>query len=218
MKIKKRDLEKYYSVFKKNKLWAADKLESDANFFKKLAKEQNPDFLFIGCSDSRVSADAITGLDAGELFVHRNIGNMVVSADVNIMSVMQYAIEELGVKHIVVCGHYGCGGVHAALTTKEYGLLDNWLRNIRDVYRLHKKELNSIENEKVRCNRLVELNIREQCVNVIKTSYYQKSFKQTGYPSVHGWVYDITNGILEDLNIDFENIYKEIQDIYRIQS
>jgi len=208
----------YQQVFENNKKWIASKLDSDANFFERLAKEQNPDFLYIGCSDSRVPANEIMGLEPGDVFVHRNVANLVVSIDMNVMSVIDYAVEALGVKHIVVCGHYGCGGVKAAMQSKDMGLLNGWLRNIRDVYRLHHAELEAIADEDQRYNRLVELNVQEQCINVIKTAAVQRNFIKKGYPTVHGWVYDLHNGELIDLNIDFDKILKHIQEIYRLES
>lgn len=210
-------MRKYQQVFENNKKWAEEKSRHDSDFFKNLAKQQTPEFLFIGCSDSRVPANEITGLEMGDLFVHRNIGNLVVNTDINMLSVMQYAIEVLKVKHIIVCGHYGCGGIQAALSTQEFGLLDNWLRNIRDVYRLHQAELDAISDEKAKFRRLVELNIMEQCVNVTKTTYFQRSYRENKLPTVHGWVYDLHNGILKDLEIDFVAIMKKNQSIYRIK-
>lgn len=210
-------MRKYQQVFENNKKWAEERSRADSEFFKNLARQQTPEFLFIGCSDSRVPANEITGLEMGDLFVHRNVGNLVVNTDINILSVLQYAIEELKVKHIVVCGHYGCGGVHAAMQNREFGLLDNWLRNIRDVYRLHRDELELVLDEKAKFHRLVELNIIEQCINVTKTGYFQQSYRKNSFPTVHGWVYDLNNGILKDLNIDFVNVMKKNQSIYRIK-
>ncbi len=207
----------YQQVFENNKKWIASKLKGDAQFFEKLSKEQNPDFLYIGCSDSRVPANEIMGLEPGDVFVHRNVANLVVSIDMNVMSVIDYAVEHLGVKHIVVCGHYGCGGVKAAMQSQDMGLLNGWLRNIRDVYRIHQDELEAITNIDERYSRLVELNVQEQCINVIKTASVQKSFIHNGYPTVHGWVYDLHNGELIDLNIEFDKILKHIQKIYRLE-
>lgn len=204
----------YQQVFENNRRWVESKVEQDKDFFKKLAREQNPDFLFIGCSDSRVPANEVMGLEPGEVFVHRNIANLVVNTDLNVHSVIQYAVEQLNVKHVVVCGHYNCGGVKAAMEAKDLGLINNWLREIRDVYRIHYGELESIEDPAMRYNRLVELNVQEQCINVIKTSFVQKAFIKTGYPRVHGWVYDLHNGLLVDLKINFEEILADIQKIY----
>jgi carbonic anhydrase len=209
--------EKYDRIFKLNKAWLEGKNEEDQQFFKNLYDEQNPEFLYIGCSDSRVPANTITGLDVGDLFVHRNIANVVSNNDMNIMSVIQYAVEELKVKHIIVCGHYGCGGVKSAMEQKSYGLLDSWLRNIRDVYRHNYHELSVITDEKTRFDKLVEMNVREQVENVIKTSYVQKSYNKNGFPTVHGWVYDMKSGKLNDLDINFESCLKEVQKVYKIE-
>jgi len=204
----------YEQIFENNKQWVASKLATDEQFFERLAKEQQPDYLYIGCSDSRVPANEIMGLDAGEVFVHRNIANLVNSIDLNVMSVINYAVRHLGVKHIIVCGHYNCGGVKAAMVPQDLGLLNPWLRNIRDVYRLHQEELDAIQDNTQRTNRLVELNVQEQCLNVIKTAVVQQSYLAKGYPTVHGWVYDLHNGLLVDLKIDFEGLLHEIQRIY----
>ncbi|MCB9261873.1 MAG: carbonic anhydrase [Flavobacteriales bacterium] len=205
---------KYDEIFDNNRAWVEEMKHKDANFFEKLAKDQSPDYLYIGCSDSRVPANTIMGLEPGDVFVHRNIANMVVSTDLNIQSVIEYAVVHLEVKHIVVCGHYGCGGVNAAMQSKDYGLLNGWLRNIRDVYRLHQKQLDAFENKKERFDRLVELNVQEQCVNIIKIASVQKKYLENGFPKVHGWVYDLREGLLVDLNLDFEDILKNIQNIY----
>lgn len=209
--------EKYDKIFQLNKEWVEGKHEEDDQFFKNLYHEQNPDFLYIGCSDSRVPANIITGLDIGDLFVHRNIANVVSNNDMNVMSVIQYAVEQLKVKHIIVCGHYGCGGVKSAMEQKSFGLLDGWLRNIRDVYRHHYDDLSLITDENKRYDKLVEMNVQEQAENVIKTSFVQKSYVHNGYPSVHGWVYDMRNGQLIDLDIDFEGIVKEVQKVYKLE-
>jgi carbonic anhydrase len=205
---------KYNEIFENNRRWIASKTATDKEFFEKLANEQRPDYLYIGCSDSRVPTNEIMGLDAGEVFVHRNIANLVNNTDLNVMAVINYAVRHLQVKHIVVCGHYNCGGVKAAMQPADLGLLNPWLRNIRDVYRLHKDELNAIQDEHERYNRLVELNVQEQCVNVIKTAAVQQSYLQHQFPTVHGWVYDLRNGELKDLKIDFEKVLHEIQEIY----
>ena len=205
---------KYDEIFENNRRWIASKTATDKDFFENLANGQQPDYLYIGCSDSRVPTNDIMGLDAGEVFVHRNIANLVNNSDLNVMAVINYAVRHLQVKHIVVCGHYNCGGVKAAMQPADLGLLNPWLRNIRDVYRLHKEELNAIENEHDRYNRLVELNVQEQCVNVIKTAAVQQSYLQNQFPTVHGWVYDLRNGELKDLKIDFEKVLHEIQEIY----
>jgi carbonic anhydrase len=192
------------------------KLNADADFFEKLAKDQNPEYLYIGCSDSRVPANEIMGLEPGDVFVHRNVANLVCSIDLNVMAVINYAVRHLEVKHVVVCGHYNCGGVKAAMQPKDLGILNPWLRNIRDVYRLHKEELNAITSEGDRYNRLVELNVQEQCINVIKLASVQQQYVKNGYPRVHGWVFDLKTGLLKDLNLDFEKILHDIQEIYNL--
>jgi carbonic anhydrase len=207
----------YEDVFENNRKWVERNTERDPDFFTRLATHQDPDFLFIGCSDSRVPANEIMGLDPGDVFVHRNIANLVVSTDINAQSVIEYAVGQLDVKHIVVCGHYGCGGVAAAMQPKDLGLLNGWLREIRDVYRLYREELDAIEDTDARYRRLIELNIQEQCVNVIKTAVVQKQYVHTGHPIVHGWVYDVANGLLRDLEIPFGKILGNIQEIYRLE-
>ena len=192
-------------IFANNKIWVAEKLSSDPAYFDKLSKGQSPEFLYIGCSDSRVTAEDLMGVQPGEVFIHRNIANMVISIDLNVMSVLNYAVRHLKVNHIIVCGHYACGGVKAAMQSADMGLLNPWLRNIRDVYRLHKEELNAIEDEESRYNRLIELNVQEQCVNLIKTAAVQQAYKERNL-QVHGWVFDIHTGKLIDLKIDFRKI------------
>lgn len=204
----------YEQLFENNKKWVADMTARDADFFEKLASDQNPDYLYIGCSDSRVPANEIMGLEPGDVFVHRNVANLVNNTDLNVMSVINFAVKHLKVKHIIVCGHYNCGGVKAAMIPKDMGLLNSWLRTIRDVYRMHAKELDAISDEGQRYNRLVELNVIEQATNVIKTANVQKSYQKNGYPIVHGWVFDLHSGILIDLNINFAGILKDIQKIY----
>ncbi|MBV8251006.1 MAG: carbonic anhydrase [Chitinophaga sp.] len=204
----------YNQVFENNRRWVASKTATEADFFEKMVDSQSPKYLYIGCSDSRVPTNEIMGLEAGEVFVHRNIANLVCNTDLNVMSVINYAVVHLEVKHIVVCGHYNCGGVKAAMQPQDLGILNPWLRNIRDVYRLHMDELNSITNEHERYNRLVELNVQEQCINIVKTAAVQKMYTNRGYPTVHGWVYDLKNGLLKDLQIDFEGVLHEIQRIY----
>ncbi len=206
----------YEKIFENNKRWAADKKAVDSHFFEKLARDQNPDFLYIGCSDSRVTAEEMMGAEPGEVFVHRNIANMVQNTDLNVMSVINFAVQQLKVKHIVVCGHYRCGGVKAAMEPKDHGILNPWLRSIRDVYRLHRNELNTITSEQRKYDRLVELNVEEQCINIIKTAVVQKTFLQHGHPVVHGWVFDLTSGELIDLEIDFEEKLNEIREIYNL--
>ena len=206
----------YKVIFENNKKWVEKKLGEDADFFKKLAKEQNPEYLYIGCSDSRVTTEELMGLKPGEVFVHRNIANLVNTLDLNAISAIQYAVEHLKVKHIIVCGHYDCGGIKAAMSPEDLGLLNPWLRNIRDIYRLHRIELDAITDEKERNNRLVELNVQEQCINVIKLACVQERYIVDEYPIVHGWVFDISTGKLKDLNLDFKNILKDIQEIYNL--
>lgn len=202
-------------IFENNGRWIEQKLALDPGYFEQLSKGQNPEILYIGCSDSRVTAEDLMGVQPGEVFVHRNIANMVISIDMNVMSVINYAVRHLKVKQIVVCGHYFCGGVKAAMQPNDLGILNPWLRNIRDVYRLHKTELNSLTDEDARYNRLVELNVQEQCVNLIKTAAVQEAYKERGL-TVHGWVFDVHSGKLIDLNIDFPKILSEIMEIYRI--
>lgn len=206
----------YQQIFENNREWIAARKKEDPSFFDKLAADQTPDYLYIGCSDSRVPANEIMGLNAGDVFVHRNIANLVVATDLNALSVIEYAVEHLKVKHIVICGHYHCGGVKAAMQPRDLGILNPWLRQIRDVYRLHKKELDAIEIEEARYDRLVELNVQEQCLNVIKTAVVQLNYVERGFPTVHGWVFDLATGQLKDLNIDFVNALKEIRSIYDI--
>ncbi|MFV0541962.1 MAG: carbonic anhydrase [Aestuariibaculum sp.] len=202
-------------VFENNKQWIKDKLQVQDNYFEELGKGQNPELLYIGCSDSRVTAEDLMGLGPGDVFVHRNIANMVISIDLNVMSVLNYAVNHLNVNHIVVCGHYVCGGVKAAMQSADLGILNPWLRNIRDVYRIHRNELNAIENEDKRYDRLVELNVKEQCVNLIKTAAVQKAYRERNL-KVHGWVFDIRTGELIDLKIDFEKYLKNIMEIYHL--
>jgi len=204
----------YEEIFKNNKKWAEEKIGGNPAFFDGLAANQNPDYLYIGCSDSRVTAEEVMGAAPGEIFVHRNIANVVATIDLNAISVISYAVQYLDVKHIIVCGHYGCGGVKAAMQQSDMGILNPWLRNIRDVYRLHVEELNAIENLEERYDRLVELNVQEQCINVSKLAVVQKAYLKKQYPSVHGWVFDMRNGMLKDLKLDFKRILSEIQKIY----
>ena len=202
-------------VFVNNEKWIQEKLAANKDYFQELAKGQAPEFLYIGCSDSRVTAEDIMGVQPGEVFVHRNIANLVNSVDLNVMSVLNYAVRHLKVNHIVVCGHYYCGGVKAAMQPSDLGILNPWLRNIRDVYRLHKEELNAIGNEDERYNRLIELNVQEQCINLIKTAAVQQAHKERGL-LVHGWVFDIRSGKLIDLKIDFPKILSSIMEIYKL--
>ena len=184
-------------VFENNERWVAEQIGQNPEYFSKMSEGQSPEILYIGCSDSRVTAEDLMGAGPGEVFVHRNIANMVSSLDLNVMSVINYAIDHLKVKHIVVCGHYYCGGVKAAMESSDLGILNPWLRNIRDVYRLHKDELNDIEDEEEKYKRLVELNVQEQCVNVTKTAAVQRAYRDRGL-QIHGWIFDIHSGKLFD--------------------
>lgn len=206
----------YEVIFENNLKWVESKLAEDKDFFKTLSASQTPDYLYIGCSDSRVSAEEMMGLKPGEVFVTRNVANVVNTLDMSSTAVIQYAVEHLKVKHIIVCGHYGCGGVKAAMTPEDFGLLNPWLRTIRDVYRLHQAELDAIEDDQLRYDRLVELNVQEQCINVIKMAVIQEQYLLDEYPIVHGWVFDLKTGKIIDLDIDFENILKDIQKIYNL--
>lgn len=202
-------------IFSNNRTWAAKKISNDADYFRNLTLGQYPEILYIGCSDSRVTAEELMGVNPGEVFIYRNIANMIPNSDLSAQSAVSYAVTYLKVKHVVVCGHYHCGGVKAAMESSDLGLLNPWLRNIRDIYRLHRAELDAIEDIERRYDRLVELNVQEQCVNVLKTADVQKAYKQR-HLTVRGWVFDISTGILKDLNIDFDKILSEIMEIYKI--
>jgi carbonic anhydrase len=191
----------YKQLLDNNKKWVDSKLNQDPDFFKKLSSGQKPPVLWIGCADSRVPANEIIGAQPGEVFVHRNIANMVVHSDMNMLSVLDYAVNVLEVKHVIVCGHYGCGGVQTAMTNKHVGLIDNWIRHIKDVYRFHNEELNAIEDEKKRFDRFVELNVVEQVLDLAKTSIVQGAWERGQNLHVHGWVYDIRDGLINDLDI-----------------
>lgn len=204
----------YQQIFHSNRAWVEMRTQANPNFFEHIAREQHPDFLYIGCSDSRVHANEIMGLEPGQVFVHRNIANMVINTDLNVLSVINYAVVVLKVKYIIVCGHYNCGGIKAAMDPKDYGILNPWLRNIREVYRLHSKELNKITDPDERYRKFVETNIKEQCLNVLKTAEVQRAYYKTGYPRVAGWVYDLHNGELKDLKVDFEKALNKIKSIY----
>ena len=205
----------YKQLLENNKRWVADQLAIEPNYFEKLADSQNPEYLWIGCSDSRVPANQITGTLPGDIFVHRNIANMVIHSDMNMLSVLSYAVEVLKVKHIIVCGHYGCGGVLAAMENKQFGLIDNWLRHIKDVYRLHFKELDAIENTKDRADRLVELNVIEQVQDLGKTSIVQNAWKREQPLHIHGWVYDVKDGIIKDLGMNFKST-SDLHSVYHL--
>lgn len=196
-------MKEYKRLLLNNKAWASEKLEIDQSYFNDLSKDQKPLFLWIGCADSRVPAEEITQSNPGDIFVHRNVANMVVHTDINLLSVLQYAVEVLEVKHIIVCGHYNCGGVKAAMTNQDFGLINKWLRNIKEVYEKHIKELQMINDEQAKFNKLVELNVLEQVNNLAKTTIVQKSWQKNKYPHLHGWVFDMHIGeIKEVLNIN----------------
>jgi len=205
----------YKQLLENNKNWVAKQLAVDPVYFDKLANSQNPEYLWIGCSDSRVPANQITGTLPGDIFVHRNIANLVVHSDMNMLSVLSYAVEVLKVKHIIVCGHYGCGGVLAAMENKQFGLIDNWLRHIKDVYRYHHKELDAIEDKTQRARRFVEVNVIEQVHDLGKTSIVQNAWKNNQPLHVHGWVYDIHDGIIKDLNVNF-TCTKDLHKVYHL--
>jgi carbonic anhydrase len=203
-------------LFENNRKWAEKVRESDPEFFSKLSKQQKPEYLWVGCSDSRVPANEIIGMLPGEVFVHRNIANLVVHTDLNCLSVIQYAVEILKVKHIIVCGHYGCGGVEAALDNKAHGLIDNWIRNIKDLYLRHQARIDSLRNEKERLNLLCELNVVEQVANICHTAIVQNAWNSGQELSVHGWIYSIEDGILKDLNVCTTSI-EEISQTHRLK-
>jgi len=191
-------MKSYEKLLLENKAWAAEQIGKDPEYFSRLTHIQTPEFLWIGCSDSRVPANEITNTAPGEIFVHRNIANMVVHTDLNMLSVLQYAVQVLKVKHIIVCGHYGCGGVHAAVSHKNLGLINKWLRNIKDVYYFHKEELQALQGD-ARVDRLIELNVQEQVMNLAKTSIVQMAWREHDRPTLHGWVYRLSDGILHNL-------------------
>jgi len=203
----------YEKLLHGNKAWAAEKLKDNPDFFKNLTKGQNPEYLWIGCSDSRVPANEITNTESGEIFVHRNIANVVVHTDMNLLSVLYFAVEVLQVKHVIVCGHYGCGGVLAAMDNTDQGFVNNWLRNIKEVYNKHAKELNAINDFEERANRLVELNVIEQVHNLSKTKIVQQHWKDRAL-QIHGWVYGFDNGLIKDLNVSYSDI-KNVEPIFR---
>jgi carbonic anhydrase len=205
----------YNQLLDNNKQWVASKLESDPQFFDKLAGGQQPPLLWIGCADSRVPANEIIGAQPGEVFVHRNIANMVIHSDMNMLSVLDYAVNVLKVKHIIVCGHYGCGGVKAAMGAETYGLIDNWIRHIKDVYRFHHQELNLIQDEEDRFNRFVELNVIEQVYDLAKTSIVQNAWKSGQTLSLHGWVYGVGSGVIKDLGVNI-NSELDLEEVYQL--
>jgi carbonic anhydrase len=205
----------YKKLIENNKMWVADQLKLDPDFFEKLSAGQSPEYLWIGCSDSRVPAESITGTDPGEMFVHRNIANMVVHSDMNMLSVLSYAVDVLKVKHIIVCGHYGCGGVMAAMKNQQFGLIDNWLRHIKDVYRYHHDELDAIKDENLRARRFVEVNVQEQVHDLGKTSIVQNAWKRDQQLHLHGWAYDIHDGLINDLGVNF-TCTKDLHTVYHL--
>ncbi len=207
----------YSSLLEGNKQWVREKLDQDPDFFERLSKGQSPQFLWIGCSDSRVPANEITNTQPGDIFVHRNIANMVVHSDMNMLSVLDYAVNILKVKHVIVCGHYGCGGVKAAMGNEQFGLVDNWLRHIKDVYRLHANELDAIKDEDTRFNRFAELNVIEQVFDLMKTSIIQNAWRERNEPRVHGWIYNLKTGLINDLGVSFDSTAK-VPSIYKINS
>jgi carbonic anhydrase len=209
-------MKKYEQLLLQNRAWVEQKLQEDKDFFNRLANVQKPDFLWIGCADSRVPANEITGTNPGEVFVHRNIANMVVHTDMSMLSVLDYAVNVLEVNHVIVCGHYGCGGIKAAMMNKQIGLIDNWIRHIKDVYRMHQDELEAIEDMNARQDRLTELNVIEQVYDLGKTSIIQNSWEKRGGPYVHGWIYDVRNGLIKDLKVTMHED-SEMPDVYRFE-
>jgi len=210
-------MEMFTNIFENNRNWVAEKTGADPQYFDKLATGQHPEFLYIGCSDSRVTAEDLMGMQPGQVFIHRNVANLVVSTDNNLNAVVQYAVEHLLVKHIIVCGHYECGGVKAALHPSDMGQLNSWLQTLRDVYRLHRAELDQITEERARFDRLVELNVMEQCINIIKIDHVQRMWYKTGFPTIHGWVFDVRTGNLKNLGLDMEQVFSEVRSIYDLQ-
>ena len=206
----------YKKILDNNKKWVENKLAISPNYFKNLAEGQNPPLLWIGCSDSRVPANEIIGAEPGEVFVHRNIANMVVHSDMNMLSVLDYAVNALKVKHVIVCGHYGCGGVKAAMGNTSIGIIDNWIRHIKDVYRFHQHELDAIENEKERFNKFVEINVKEQVMDLAKTSIVQNAWRNGQELSLHGWVYGLNDGYVTDLGVNF-SCDKDLDDVYQLK-
>ncbi len=210
-------MEKLKILFQNNESWVEGKIALDPAYFRKLARDQNPDYLWIGCSDSRVPANEVVGLEPGELLVHRNVANICPHTDFNCLSVLEFAINILNVRHVIVCGHYGCGGVKSAMKDHHLGLVDNWLRHIRDVYSRFKDELDAIDNEKARCSRLVELNVIQQVQNVCHTTIVQEAWNRGQFLCVHGWVYDLQSGKLKDLNCCISSV-DQVDSIYRVRS
>src|SRR5680860_1303805 len=209
------DQDFYNKIIQNNKDWVSKKLSLDVNYFKKLEDRQQPPLLWIGCADSRVPANEIIGAEPGDVFVHRNIANMVIHTDMSMLSVLDYAVNVLKVKHVIVCGHYGCGGIEAAMTNKSIGLIDNWIRHIKNIYRVHKKELDSIEDLRERTNRFVELNVIEQVYDLAKTSIVQNAWEINQDLMIHGWVYGVDNGIVKDLGVNFKND-SQLDEVYKL--
>lgn len=207
----------FKTIFENNEKWVAEKLAKDPAYFKNLSQGQHPEFLYIGCSDSRVTAEDLMGINPGEAFIHRNIANQVISTDTNVNAVVQYAVEQLKVKYIIVCGHYECGGVKAALNPSDMGQLNSWLQSLRDVYRYHREELDAISNDQKKFDRLVELNVLEQCLNIIKIDHVQRAWYKTGFPKIYGWVFDVRTGKLVDLGLDMEKEFSHIRSIYDLK-
>lgn len=206
----------YENVFYHNLQWVAQQLEKDPDYYSRMATGQEPEFLYIGCSDSRVQPEDFMGVKPGEVFVHRNIANLVPNNDNNSYSVLQYAVKVLKVKHIIVCGHYGCGGIKAALDLKDLGALNSWIRNISDVHRFHREEMDALPDDAARFRRLVELNVQEQCLNIMKLSFVQEARAEGEYPRIHGWVYDISQGTVRDMLIDMSKYTEELA-LYQYQ-
>ncbi len=205
----------YKKIIQNNKEWVEGKLRLDPNYFKKLAEGQQPPLLWIGCADSRVPANEIIGAQPGEVFVHRNIANMVIHSDMNMLSVLDYAVNVLKVEHVIVCGHYGCGGIQAAMTNNSIGLIDNWIRHIKNIYRLHKEELDAIEDEGERFDRFVELNVVEQVFDLAKTSIVQGAWQKEQKLHLHGWAYGVGSGIIKDLKVNVSN-EKTLDEVYQL--
>lgn len=206
----------YQSLIDNNRAWVARQLEQDEHFFDKLAQGQSPPLLWIGCADSRVPANEIIGAKPGEVFVHRNIANMVIHTDMNMLSVLDYAVNALKVQHIIVCGHYGCGGIKAAMDNKSIGLIDNWIRHIKDVYRFHQSEIEQLEDEQQRFDKFVELNVKEQVYDLAKTSIVQAAWEKNQDVNLHGWVYGVGSGIIKDLNVNISN-NQDLDEVYQLK-
>lgn len=207
----------FEQVFVNNQRWVASKVSDNPNYFEELATGQHPEMLYIGCSDSRVTAEDMMGMMPGQVFIHRNIANLVIPTDASVNAVVQYAVEHLQVKHIIVCGHYECGGVKAAINPSDMGQLNSWLQTLRDVYRLHQQELDAIADDHDRFDRLVELNVMEQCINIIKIDHVQRAWYKTGYPRIYGWVFDVRTGQLKDLALNMEEVFSDVRRIYDLK-